>query len=382
MTLLSELKRTYTTIELEEDAGIRARTDLHAGGYIAAIRRWNFLEAWAIFALVMAVVWCEYWLDDEGTRVFRLVVGAPAIAWMFLLSPLVHYRFEKGVFLRPGQEKYGPGLYFWEFRGLGNPLRYYRGRNGERPLLVTHWKTVLGLLVFMSALYLSAAFTFWDEMDSRYGQYYGDSVSSKLLFIAGLLAVLNLLWLFAGFPFMLRLDNFTRCLRFIAAFVLGGLVFVLLFNLFFQVVLEPFRGALESWHFIRLRGAPTAERLAVLADPFAIFGQWAGYVTWGWVQQLIFAGYFGVLFSRAFPVDTSRWELVKACLCTATVFSLVHLPNVWLMVFTFVGGFVGTIVFLQTHNLFALGISHGFSGSLLNKLTPINFSVGAGQMPK
>jgi len=52
------------------------------------------------------------------------------------------------------------------------------------------------------------------------------------------------------------------------------------------------------------------------------------------------------------------------------------------MVFTFLGGFLGTFFFLQTHNLFALGMSHGFAGSLLNKLTPINFSVGAGQMPK
>jgi len=234
----------------------------------------------------------------------------------------------------------------------------------------------------MSTLYICAAITFWTEIDIRYGQYYSDTIVSKLLFIAELFLAINLLWLFAGFPFMVRLDNFTKCLRFIAAFLLGGFVFILLFNLFFQLVLEPFRDALESWHFIRLRGAPAGERLAVLADPFAIGGQWAGYVTWGWVQQLIFTGYFGVLFSRAFPINTSRRELTKACLCTATAFCLVHLPNVWLMVFTFLGGFLGTFFFLQTHNLFALGLSHGFAGSLLNKLTPINFSVGAGQMPK
>ena len=382
MPFLHELKRSYTTIELETDAGICARGDLHTPQYVAAIRWWNFLEAWGIFAVVMAVVWCEYWLDDDGTQAFRLAVALPALFWMFILSPLVHYRFEKGVFLRPGQESRGLGLYFWEFRGLGNPLRYYAGRDGARPLLVTHWKTVLGLLVFLSVLYLSAACTFWDEMDVRYGQYYGDTIGSKLLFIAGLFVALNLLWLFVGFPFMVRLDNFTRCLRFIAAFLLAGLVFVLCFNFFFQFVLEPFRAALESWHYIRLRGAPAAERLATLADPLAIFGQWAGYVTWAWVQQLIFAAYFGVLFSRAFPIDASRRELLKSCLCSATVFSLIHLPNVWLMVFTFAGGFLGTIVFLQTHNIFALAIAHGFSGSLLNKLTPINFSVGAGQMPK
>lgn len=376
------LKRTYTTVELEEKGGFIAKQGGHTPGYIAAIRWWNFIEAWLVFGVVMAVVWCEYWLDDEGTFTFRLAVALPSLLWMFILSPLVHYRFEKGIFLQPGQEKHGLSLYFWEFRGLGNPIRYYFGRDGEAPLVLKHKDIVLGLLLFMSALYLSAAVTFSEEINTRYGHLYGDSAAGKMLFIAGLLLALNLLWLFVGFPFMLRLDNFRECLRFIVAFLIGAVVFILLFNLFFQVVLEPFRDSLESWHYIRLRGAPARDRLAVLADPLAIFGQWSGYVTWGWVQQLIFAGYFGVLFSRAFPVERSRWDLTKACLHTAIVFSLVHLPNVWLMVFTFLGGFLGTFFFLQTHNLFALGISHGFGGSLLNKLTPINFSVGAGQMPK
>ena len=123
------------------------------------------------------------------------------------------------------------------------------------------------------------------------------------------------------------------------------------------------------------------DRIGALADLPAIGGQWSGYVTWGWVQQLIFASYFGVLFGRAFPVERSRRDLAKACLCSATAFSLVHLPNVWLMVFTFSGGIFGTLFFYQMFNLFALGFSHGLAGSLLNKLTPINFSVGPDQMP-
>ena len=87
-----------------------------------------------MFVLVMTVVWCEYWLDKEGTQTFRLVVALPGLVWMFLLSPLVHYRYEKHIFLRPGQEAHGLSLYFWEFRGLGNPVRYYQGwENEARP---------------------------------------------------------------------------------------------------------------------------------------------------------------------------------------------------------------------------------------------------------
>jgi len=268
--MLHEIRRTFTSIDLETDAGIIARTEGCTPRQLNAIRWWNFVEAWVVFALVIAVVWCEYWLDDQGTQLFRLVVALPTLLWMFLFSPLVHYRYEKHIFLRPGQVKHGLSLYFWEFRGLGNPVRYYQGWENERPLLVTHWKTVLGVLVFLSALYLCAAITFWTEIDNRYGQYYDDTTGSKLLFIAALLVALNVLWLFVGFPFMLRLDNFTKCLRFIAAFLLGSLAFILLFNLFFQVVLEPYREALDTWHFIRLRGEPAGERLAVLADETAL----------------------------------------------------------------------------------------------------------------
>ncbi len=382
MQLLKDIKRTYTTVDLSQDCGLIARYDAHDQAYIAAVRWWNFAEALVVFALVMAVVWCEYWLDARGTQLFRIAVALPTLCWMFILSPLVHYRFEKNIFVLPTQAPHGLSLYFWEFRGLGNPWRYYVGRKGEAPLALTHKKVVLALLLTMTLLYTCAAITFWSEIDARYGHYYGDSLSSKLVFIATLLIGLNLLWLFLGFPFMLRLDNFTRNMRFMATFLISALVFILLFNVMFQLFLEPFRETLESWHHFRLRGAPARERLAILADPLAIGGQWSGYVTWGWVQQLIFASYFGVLFSRAYPVEKSRWELTKACLGTATVFSLVHMPNFWLMVFTFVGGFFGTIIFLQSHNLFLLGFSHGFGGSLLNKLTPINFSVGAGQMPK
>lgn len=376
------LKRSFTTIELEKDAGFIVTSSDVPAAYLSRIRWWNFIEAWVAFAVVMAVVWCEYWMSKGATQNFRVIVGVPAILWMFIFSPVFHYRYEQCLFLHPHQLGRGLSLYFWEFRGLGNPVRYYRGYDGEGPLFLKHKKVVTGILLFMTVLYISAAFTFSEEIDQRYSQYYGDSVAGKIAFIMGLLLLLNILWFAVGFPFMLRLDNFARHFRFVIAFILGSIVMILIFNLVFQFILEPLREYLEPWHHFRLRGAPARERLTALADPLAIFGQWAGYVTWGWVQQLIFAGYFGVLFSRAFPVEKSRWELTKACLCTATAFTLVHLPNFWLMVFTFFGGLFGTFVFLQSHNLFILGMSHGFAGSLLNKITPINFSVGASQMPK
>mgnify|MGYP000939254785 CR=1 FL=1 len=376
---LEGVKRAFTRIELPDDAGLIARSGVVPEDRLRSIRRTYFLEAVVFFLIMMSVVWCEYWLDKSGTMKYRVLVGVPAILWMFVLSPIVHCRVDGPVFLQPHQQWNGLGWYFWELRGLGNPLRYYVGKDGEPPLMIKHWRCVAAVVAAMTLLYISAAFNFSKEIDARYALHY-PAFGGKLGFILFLLVVLDLGWLFLGIPFMVRLDNFANSVRFIAAFLIGVLVFVVLFNLFFQFVLEPFRGALEDWHYIRLRGEPSAERLHTLLQPLKIGGQWSGYVTWGWVQQFIFASYFGVLFGRAFPVERSRADLMKAVLCTAFCFSMVHLPNVWLMVFTFVGGIFGTILFYQMFNLFALGFSHGFGGSLLNQLTPINFSVGADQM--
>ncbi|MBW7862965.1 MAG: hypothetical protein H3C30_00970 [Candidatus Hydrogenedentes bacterium] len=374
-------KRCFTRVDLVRDSGLIARTDAVSESYLNRIRWWNFLEAWGVFLLVLLVVWCAYWLDKGDTARMRAAIAIPTMLWMFILSPLVHYRFERDIFVLPHQQPRGLGLYFWEFRGLGNPWRYYVGKDGEPPLLVKHWRCVAAVLAAMALLYLSAAWTFSAEIDERYGEYYA-ACGGKTGFIVLLLGGILLGWLFVAIPFMVRLDNFARSVRFIAAFLVSAFVMVLLFNALFQFVLEPLRDSLEGWHHLRLRGTPARERLAALSDPLAIGGQWSGYVTWGWVQQLIFASYFGVLFGRSFPVDRSRWELFKACLCSATVFSLIHLPNVWLMAFTFFGGVFGTLFFYQMFNLFALGFSHGFGGSILNKLTPINFSVGPDQMPR
>ena len=47
---------------------------------------------------------------------------------------------------------------------------------------------------------------------------------------------------------------------------------------------------------------------------------------------------------------------------------------------TFTGGLFGAFFFLQCRNLFAMGIVHGFGGTMFNKLLPINFSVGPSQV--
>jgi membrane protease YdiL (CAAX protease family) len=49
---------------------------------------------------------------------------------------------------------------------------------------------------------------------------------------------------------------------------------------------------------------------------------------------------------------------------TAILFSLLHYPNLWLMVGTFVLALLYTIVYLRERNLYALGMFHGWLGAL------------------
>jgi len=43
---------------------------------------------------------------------------------------------------------------------------------------------------------------------------------------------------------------------------------------------------------------------------------------------------------------------------SSLIFSLVHLPNYYLMIFAFVGGFCWCYLFTKYPNIFALGLSH------------------------
>ncbi len=373
-------KKAFTTFYPEPDSGIVVVDPNIPSTRVTALRRWNFIEALVAFTAVLAVVWCELVLSKDATATFRYAFGIPVMVWMFILSPMVHYRFEKEVFLTEAQRRHGLGWYFWELRGLGNPLRYYFSLDGQPPLIRKHWRAVLVATLAWTALFVCAAITFHEEMNEKWVHIHGESLLATIAFRGALILLIDAILLFVALPVMLRLDNAARSLRVLLAFMSSLFLMVLLFNLFFQVAVEPFREGLSQYNYIDLRGATASERFFALFHPIDFGGQWSGYVLWGWIQQFIFLSYFGVLFGKAFDVVHSKSARCKACFCTALFFGLIHLPNAWLMFFTFTGGFWGAFLFYQCRNLFVVGFVHGGAGSLLNRMTPINFSVGPGQI--
>jgi membrane protease YdiL (CAAX protease family) len=73
---------------------------------------------------------------------------------------------------------------------------------------------------------------------------------------------------------------------------------------------------------------------------------------WGLVQQYALQGFI----NRRAMIATGRgWFSI---LIVASIFGLLHLPNLWLVALTFVGGAVWAAVYQRAPNIFALAVSH------------------------
>ena len=83
-----------------------------------------------------------------------------------------------------------------------------------------------------------------------------------------------------------------------------------------------------------------------------IIGQLALGFAWGLAQQYVLQGFIN---RRAQLVLGKGWLSV---LVVAAVFSVLHLPNVWLVGATFAGGVVWAAIYQRAPNLFALAVSH------------------------
>ena len=92
------------------------------------------------------------------------------------------------------------------------------------------------------------------------------------------------------------------------------------------------------------------------------------YSIWGLVQQYLLNGYFVNRFSEVgAPAGL-------APLLAAIAFSLVHLPNWFLMIVTLAGGYICARIYLAHRNLYILGAAHGIIGFLIYFTVPDTIS--------
>jgi len=90
------------------------------------------------------------------------------------------------------------------------------------------------------------------------------------------------------------------------------------------------------------------------------------YFGWGLLQQYVVNGFFVNRFMEVSPA--------RAPLLAALLFSAAHAPNWFLMLVTFVGGYVSATVYLDSRNLYFLGLAHGLFGFLLYLVVPDTIS--------
>jgi hypothetical protein len=91
------------------------------------------------------------------------------------------------------------------------------------------------------------------------------------------------------------------------------------------------------------------------------------YSIWGLVQQYLLNGYFLNRFSAFAPAGL-------APLLAAIAFSLVHLPNWFLMIVALPGGYICARIYLAHRNLYILGAAHGIVGFLIYLTVPDTIS--------
>lgn len=134
-----------------------------------------------------------------------------------------------------------------------------------------------------------------------------------------------------------RLDNFWKALRLLVLPVLCAALLILL----------------TGWWMGSLRLEGTQFRSRFLLLP-----------VWGFVQQYVMQGFINrraqLLWGRGWP----------SVLLVGLIFGLLHLPNLWLTVATFLGGTILAYVYQRVPNLLALALAHGLVSLLLVSSLP------------
>jgi membrane protease YdiL (CAAX protease family) len=134
-----------------------------------------------------------------------------------------------------------------------------------------------------------------------------------------------------------RLDNFWEAVRLLSIPVLCAALLIFL----------------TGWWMGSLRFEGTQLRPRFLLLP-----------VWGFVQQYVMQGFIN---RRAQLVWGRGWPSV---LLVGLIFGLLHLPNLWLTIATFLGGAILAYIYQRVPNLLALALAHGLVSLLLVSALP------------
>ncbi|MFC2137640.1 type II CAAX prenyl endopeptidase Rce1 family protein [Bacteroidota bacterium] len=86
------------------------------------------------------------------------------------------------------------------------------------------------------------------------------------------------------------------------------------------------------------------------------------YPVFGLIQQFMM---IGLIAGNLIAIEKIRFKNYQVVILTSLVFSLVHYPSFFLMIFTFFLELIFTSVYLKWRNLWSLGLYHGWIATFL-----------------
>ncbi|MHA1792643.1 MAG: CPBP family glutamic-type intramembrane protease [Promethearchaeota archaeon] len=179
------------------------------------------------------------------------------------------------------------------------------------------------------------------------------------------------------FPIFVRLDDLFESINDLISLFIVGIVILVIWNYFcewfFVTVVDPSTNTITHLHWSWLTGDDQAP--SYLRDNFNLlkfFTGTTGYFYWGWVQELLFLGYFCWLLYKIQPN-----KYINAII-SSLLFMMFHWDDIALMIGTAIAGFAWALWWDKRRNLFILGWTHGYNGTLVNMLIPMSMTVGPG----
>ncbi|MGH9801504.1 MAG: lysostaphin resistance A-like protein [Blastocatellia bacterium] len=136
---------------------------------------------------------------------------------------------------------------------------------------------------------------------------------------------------------------------------------------------------------MRLMALPTLAACAMIAvigfvtDSFHLTSHFRTNLlvlpVWAVIQQYVLQAFIyrrmrWLFVAESASAEAQRRQIRWAILATAAIFSLTHLPNLMLMLFTLVGALLWSWVYERAPNLFALGLSHAVISLMLMTSLP------------
>ncbi|MHA1339102.1 MAG: lysostaphin resistance A-like protein [Promethearchaeota archaeon] len=194
---------------------------------------------------------------------------------------------------------------------------------------------------------------------------------APIIVIGILLVLINILF----WPLFIKYDNLYDTIKDIILVCITGILLLTFWNWLCQIFFAVGSDYMHhSWNI--------NENPKELIDNFHL-GKFLvgvfGYHYWGWVQELLFLGYFCWLSWKIFPDPDSHHIWINS-LISSILFGLFHWDNMPLMIATMIGGFIWAYLYGKRRNLWTFGLLHGFNGTLVDHLIPMSMSVGPGAL--